>query len=49
MNSSDRGVSYWVDIADYDLETAEVMLTTKRYLYVGFICRTYHLENKTVG
>lgn len=38
MDSLDRGVSYWVDIAEYDLETAEAMLTTKRYLYVGFMC-----------
>ncbi|MBS4030934.1 MAG: HEPN domain-containing protein [Clostridiales bacterium] len=38
MDSFDRGVSYWVDIAEYDLETAEAMLITKRYLYVGFMC-----------
>ncbi len=38
MDSSSREVSYWVDIAEYDLETAEAMLTTKRYLYVGFMC-----------
>ncbi len=39
MDSFDRGVSCWVDIAEYDLETAEAMLTTKRYLYVGFMIR----------
>jgi len=38
VDSFDRGVSYWVDIAEYDLETAEAMLITKRYLYVGFMC-----------
>jgi len=34
---SDR-VEYWVETAEYDLETARAMLQTKRYLYVGFIC-----------
>ncbi len=31
-------VKYWTDIANYDLETAEAMLISKRYLYVGFMC-----------
>ncbi len=31
-------VRYWLDIADYDLETARAMLQTGRYLYVGFMC-----------
>lgn len=31
-------VRYWVDLSDYDLETAEAMLNTKRYLYVGYMC-----------
>jgi HEPN domain-containing protein len=31
-------VSYWIEIAEYDLETAKAMLTTGRYLYVGFMC-----------
>lgn len=31
-------VTYWVEIADYDFETAKAMLETKRYLYVGFMC-----------
>lgn len=31
-------VSYWIDGADYDLETAKAMLQTKRFLYVGFMC-----------
>jgi HEPN domain-containing protein len=30
--------NYWIDIATYDLETAEAMLKSKRYLYVGFMC-----------
>ena len=31
-------VKYWVDLSDYDLETAFAMLKSKRYLYVGFMC-----------
>ena len=31
-------IDYWVDIADYDLKTAEAMLETGRFLYVGFMC-----------
>jgi HEPN domain-containing protein len=30
--------NYWFEIAQYDLETAEAMLRSKRYLYVGFMC-----------
>jgi len=29
---------YWIDLAEYDIETANVMLQTGRYLYVGFMC-----------
>ena len=28
---------YWLELSDYDLETAQAMLDTKRYLYVGAI------------
>lgn len=36
---SDYGkATYWLDAADYDLQTAKAMLETKRYLYVGFMC-----------
>lgn len=31
-------IDYWVDISDYDLKTAEAMLETGRFLYVGFMC-----------
>lgn len=31
-------VTYWLDIADYDLETAEAMYQTGRWLYVAFMC-----------
>jgi HEPN domain-containing protein len=30
--------AYWIEIADYDLETAKAMLSTGRWLYVGFMC-----------
>jgi HEPN domain-containing protein len=30
---------YWVDIAEYDLKTAEAMLETGRWLYVVFMCQ----------
>ncbi len=35
MNSK---VAYWDSLAQYDLETARVMLDGRRYLYVGFMC-----------
>ncbi len=31
-------VTYWLEIAEYDLETAQAMLETNRLLYVGFMC-----------
>jgi len=31
-------VKYWIDLSDYDFETAEAMLSSGRYLYVGFMC-----------
>jgi HEPN domain-containing protein len=34
----DENINYWIEISDYDLETAEAMLESKRYLYVGFMC-----------
>lgn len=29
---------YWFEMSDYDFDTAEAMLSTGRYLYVGFMC-----------
>lgn len=29
---------YWIELADYDFDTALAMLESKRYLYVGFMC-----------
>ena len=34
----DQKVKYWLDLADYDLETAKALLQSKRFLYVGFMC-----------
>ena len=34
----DDKVKYWAEISDYDLDTADAMLQSKRYLYVGFMC-----------
>jgi len=31
-------VRYWLDIADYDIDTAEAMHQTGRWLYVAFMC-----------
>lgn len=36
-NQQDR-ISYWINLAQYDFETAEAMLKTGRLLYVGFMC-----------
>ena len=34
----EKNVKYWLDISEYDLETAEAMLEKARFLYVGFMC-----------
>ncbi len=31
-------VEYWINIAEYDLQTAKALLKTSRFLYVGFMC-----------
>lgn len=31
-------IQYWIELSDYDLETAEGMMQIKKYLYVGFMC-----------
>ena len=33
-----KKIDYWIDIAQYDLETARAMLKSGRFLYVGFMC-----------
>lgn len=35
MNSKTK---YWLDLCEYDMDTAKAMLETKRYLYVGYMC-----------
>ena len=39
-------VTYWIDIADYDFETAEAMYKTGRWLYVAFMC--HQVIEKTI-
>jgi len=34
----DEKIGYWIELSDYDLETAQAMQKTKRFLYVGFMC-----------
>lgn len=31
-------VKYWTELSDYDLITAEALLNSQRFLYVGFMC-----------
>ncbi|MDR3288988.1 MAG: HEPN domain-containing protein [Peptococcaceae bacterium] len=38
VSAVNERVGYWLDLADYDIETAMVMLNGGRYLYVGFMC-----------
>jgi HEPN domain-containing protein len=37
--SAEEKFEHWLDIAQYDLLTAEAMLTTGRWLYVAFMCQ----------
>lgn len=34
-----KAVQLWLERAEYDLETANVMLSSGRYLYVAFMCQ----------
>ena len=38
MNKEDK-YSYWIDIAEYDMVSAEAMLNSGRYAYVAFMCQ----------
>ena len=38
VKCSEYGKFYWVELSDYDMDTADAMLVTGRYLYVGFMC-----------
>ena len=46
MMTREEKVAYWLDIANYDLETAEAMYSTKRWLYVAFMC--HQVIEKTI-
>ena len=39
-------VKYCLDLSDYDYDTAEAMLLSKRFLYVGFMC--HQVIEKTI-
>ena len=41
-------VAYWLDIADYDLDTAEAMYQTGRRLYVAFFSATSSILSQTI-
>ena len=36
--TQDEKVQYWLDIAESDLEVAEDLYKTQRWLYVAFMC-----------
>jgi len=38
MDSQEK-YEYWLELAEYDIETAKAMSQTGRYLYVGFMCQ----------
>ena len=38
METSEK-VAYWLDVAQYDLETAQAMDRSGRYLYTAFMCQ----------
>jgi HEPN domain-containing protein len=38
MNTQEK-FDYWLDIAQYDLETADAMFAAGRWLYVVFMCQ----------
>ena len=35
----EKEITYWIEHAQYDLDTAEAMLNSSRYLYVTFMCQ----------
>ena len=36
--TNEEKVQHWVELADYDIATADDLMIPKRYLYVGFMC-----------
>ncbi len=41
-NNLNDKIQYWIEISDYDLETADSMLTGKRYLSILIKTRDLH-------
>lgn len=37
MNEQEK-IDYWIELAEYDLKSAEIMFRNKMFLYVGFMC-----------
>ena len=33
-----ENAEYWLDLAEYDFDTARAMLVAGKFLYVGFMC-----------
>lgn len=33
-----KRVEYWLELAEYDIDSAKIMLNGGKYLYVGFMC-----------
>ena len=38
MNILDDKIKYWLELAHYDIDSAQVMYNGGKYLYVGFMC-----------
>jgi HEPN domain-containing protein len=37
--TNEEKYNYWLDIAKYDLDTADAMYKSRRWLYVVFMCQ----------
>lgn len=37
--SPDKKINYWIENAEYDIQTAEIMQKNARYLYTVFMCQ----------
>ncbi|MCD4782982.1 MAG: HEPN domain-containing protein [Candidatus Eremiobacteraeota bacterium] len=38
VEKNSKTIKHWIESAEYDLESARVMLNGGRFLYVGFLC-----------
>ena len=36
--TKEEKVQHWINMSDYDMDTADALMQSKRYLYVGFMC-----------